>query len=316
MTSWDGECVAVLIRARRRELQLSLSRLAERVGCAKSYLSEVETQRRRTPTDEMLARLEQALMMPAGRLVSVARWQRSLEAGGEGVREEVARLTEDQRVARRLAELLKRGSAGKSLDEAYRSGELKALVNQLAPEEAELAGAMNGAGHEGMNLPARPRSATAGLRAGAPAGAGGPIPVALAREVPLINKVAAGYPREFTDLAYPARVADEYVRCPDLEDADAFAARVVGDSMQPLYAEGDIVIFSPAKVVKSGMDCFARLEPDHETTFKRVYLEKGKDGEEMIRLQPLNAAYPPRVVGREEVAGLYAAVSVMRKVVQ
>ena len=102
---------------------------------------------------------------------------------------------------------------------------------------------------------------------------------------------AAGYPREFTDLAYPARVADEYVRCPDLEDSDAFAARVVGDSMQPLYAEGDIVIFSPAKVVKSGMDCFARLEPDHETTFKRVYLEKGKDGEELIRLQPLNAAY-------------------------
>jgi repressor LexA len=74
------------------------------------------------------------------------------------------------------------------------------------------------------------------------------------------------------------------------------------------------VIFSPAKVVKSGMDCFARLEPDHETTFKRVYLEQGERGEELIRLQPLNAAYPPRVLEREMVAGLYAAVTVMRKV--
>jgi SOS-response transcriptional repressor LexA len=315
MTSWDGERVGVQIRGRRQELQMSLARLAERVGCAKSYLSEVETQRRKTPTDEMLARLEQALVLPAGRLVTAARWQRSLEVGGDGVREEVARLAEDQRVARRLAALLKRGSAGMNLDEAYRSGELRALVEQLAPGEGASAGVANGSMSDFGNLPPRPRSAAADLRPRG-GGGGGAIPVELAREVPLINKVAAGYPREFTDLAYPARVADEYVRCPDLEDVDAFAARVVGDSMQPLYAEGDIVIFSPAKVVKSGMDCFARLEPDHETTFKRVYLEKGKDGEELIRLQPLNAAYPPRVVGREEVAGLYAAVSVMRKVSQ
>ncbi len=278
---------------------MSLARLAELVGCAKSYLSEVETERRRVPADEMLERLERALTLPREKLLTCARWQRSLEAGGDDVREEVARLTEDQRVARRLAELLRRGGSS-SLDQAYRSGELRTLVDQLAPETTSSA--------ERTNLPPRP-SPRGGPREG-----GDVFPMALAREVPLINKVAAGYPREFTDLAYPARVADEYVRCPDLDDADAFAARVVGDSMQPQYAEGDIVIFSPAKVVKSGMDCFARLEPDHETTFKRVYLEKGQDGEELIRLQPLNAAYPPRVMGREMVAGLYAAVSVMRKV--
>lgn len=74
----------------------------------------------------------------------------------------------------------------------------------------------------------------------------------------------------------------------------------------------DVVIL--ARCVKSGMDCLARLELDHETTFKRVYLEQGEDGLEMIRLQPLNSTYPPRVVERELVAGLYAAVSVMRKI--
>jgi SOS-response transcriptional repressor LexA len=95
-------------------------------------------------------------------------------------------------------------------------------------------------------------------------------------------------------------------------DPDAFAARVVGDSMAPVYVEGDIVIFSPARPVKDGADCFARLEPDHETTFKRVYFETGEG--ERIRLQPLNSAYPPRIVERERVAGLYAAVSVMRAI--
>ena len=133
-------------------------------------------------------------------------------------------------------------------------------------------------------------------------------------EVPLINRVAAGYPREFTDLGYPARVAAEYVRCVDVGDADAFAARVVGDSMLPEYREGDIVVFSPAREVKSGMDCFARIEPDQESTFKRVYVERGSEGEELIRLQPLNPAYPARLLRREDVAGLYAAVSVTRVV--
>jgi SOS-response transcriptional repressor LexA len=137
------------------------------------------------------------------------------------------------------------------------------------------------------------------------------VPVALGRSVPLINKVAAGYPTEFTDLSYPARVADEYVRCPDVTDADAFAARVVGDSMSPSYLEGDVVVFSPAKPVADGQDCFVRLEPDHQTTFKRVYFEEGGM---RIRLQPLNSAYPPRVVEREGVAGLYAAVAVIKRV--
>ncbi|MBC7771596.1 MAG: S24 family peptidase [Pyrinomonadaceae bacterium] len=139
---------------------------------------------------------------------------------------------------------------------------------------------------------------------------GGMLPL----EIPLINSVAAGYPKEFSDMGYPTRVADEYVRAPDIHDSDAFAARVVGDSMSPEYREGDIVIFSPARPVKAGMDCFVRLERDQETTFKRVYFEPGEGGEAngKIRLQPLNPAYAPQVMARELVAGLYAAVSVMR----
>ena len=134
---------------------------------------------------------------------------------------------------------------------------------------------------------------------------------ALPFEVPVINKVSAGYPQGFTDLGYPARVADEYVRCPDVDDPDAFAARVVGDSMEPAYREGDIVVFSPARAVRNGDDCFARLEPDSDSTFKRVYFE-GERGEERVRLQPVNSKYAPRVLPRERVAGLYRAVTVVR----
>ncbi|MFI4881052.1 MAG: S24 family peptidase, partial [Phycisphaerales bacterium JB064] len=136
----------------------------------------------------------------------------------------------------------------------------------------------------------------------------------LPRAVPLINLVPAGTAAEFTDLGYPARVADSYVSAPELGDPDAFAARVTGDSMEPEYREGDVVIFSPVRDVRSGMDCFARLEPDAEMTFKRVYFERGAGGEELIRLQPLNPKYAARVEPREKIAGLYPAVSVTRRV--
>ena len=39
-------------------------------------------------------------------------------------------------------------------------------------------------------------------------------PLPLRTRIPVINKVAAGYPAEFTDLDYPLNVADEYVDAP------------------------------------------------------------------------------------------------------
>lgn len=138
--------------------------------------------------------------------------------------------------------------------------------------------------------------------------AGGSTP---ASTVPLINKVAAGYPAGFTDLGYPARGSDDVVIVPGYtglhgaNDPDAFAATVCGDSMQPDYRAGDIVVFSPLADVVDGSDCFARLEPDHESTFKRVFFDHAHHA---IRLEPLNPDYPTRTVDREQVAGLFRAV--------
>ena len=133
---------------------------------------------------------------------------------------------------------------------------------------------------------------------------GGNKALAAGRLVPIINKVAAGYPVEFHDLDYPAGVADDYVRCPDLHDPNAFAVRVVGDSMEPKFFEGDIVIFSPNSEVHNGDDCFVRFTLPHETTFKRVFFES----KEQIRLQPRNEKYSPTLVEGKRIDGVYKAV--------
>ena len=270
--------VGQVIRAKRREQRLTLERLAALTGCAKSYLSSIENDRRGPPGDERLERIEQALGLRAGELLNVARWQSTPDV----VQQEFAELRQEQRLARRLVSILGGTDIGTdghvrgALGEAHRSGELQRLVDRLSGSRRL------------------------------------PLDAVLPMEVPIINRVRAGYPSDFTDLGYPARIADEYVRVPDLTDPDAFAARVVGDSMEPEYREGDIVVFGPARGVRSGTDCFARLGPDHGSTFRRAFFETGQGGAELIRLQPINPKYPPLVLPRERVAGLYAAVSVTR----
>lgn len=272
------------LRARRAARGLTLQHVAQQVGCAKSYLSMIESGARASPpSPDLLARLEHVLDLPAGDLLAIAHWHNTPAP----VRRQVQALEGARRAAvAQLRELLARGAPrspepgarrtpGMVLDELWRTGRLQSLVDRL-------------------DSPSAPN-----VRA---------LPAPVAAEVPLINSVAAGYPRDFTDLGYPARTADSYVRSPDVADPDAFACRVVGDSMTPDYREGDIVVFSPARDVKSGMDCFVRLEPDHESTFKRVFFEPSH-----IRLQPLNPNYPARTLPREQVAGLYAAVSVTRQ---
>ncbi|MDX9910566.1 MAG: XRE family transcriptional regulator [Phycisphaerales bacterium] len=288
---------ADIVRAARERCGLSLQQVAERVGCAKSYLWAIENDRRAMPGEELLRRLEAALGLDAGVLVGAASWTQTPAS----VKRTLSEMQSRARLARRLAELVSNmakrevgegPSHASPLDEAYRSGELHRLIEGITGT--------------------RPSGDEHG--AGAGATSGDDVRVALPLEVPLINRVSAGYPTGFNDLGYPARVADEYVRCPDLDDADAFAVRVVGDSMAPEYREGDIVIFSPARDARDGSDCFARLGAEHETTIMRVYFEADPDGTEFVRLQPLNSRYPPRRVARGSVVGLYPAVSVMRRI--
>ena len=135
------------------------------------------------------------------------------------------------------------------------------------------------------------------------------LPLAAGRLVPVINKLSAGYPSDFNDLDYPVGVADDYVRCPDLHDPNAFAVRVVGDSMEPKFFEDNIVVFSPAAEVHSGDDCFIRFEMPHETTFKRVFFEP----DNKVRLQPRNEKYSPAIIDGKRINGLYRAVTKIEK---
>lgn len=275
------------LRRARRRLGLTLGELAARTGISKPYLSLIETGRvPNPPSDEKLRRLEQSLGFVAGELVS----QAHLERTPRDVRAMLSRLMEREEGNKSIRE---RGNEGGGVSAPSFPHSLTPLFPSLSPSSSPIDlddAFMSGLLHELVDQ----KSANV-------------EPVAT-HSVPVINRVSAGYPKDFTDLSYPPRVADDYVGCPDLNDKDAFAARVHGDSMTPKYRQGDIVIFSPAALVNgAGEDCFVRFDDGH-TTFKRVFFEKDEKGAEVIRLQPRNEKYRPQTVAAEKVSGLYRAV--------
>jgi repressor LexA len=267
------------IRRQRRRLGLTLDELAGRTGISKPYLSLIETGRvPNPPSDEKLRRIEQSLGFSNTELVSQAHLLRT----PRDVRVMLSKLMQGQAARGKGQEKtntamamieedssspLAAGHLPLNLDDAYMSGVLHELVERTA----------------------------------------GNVETVMTNAVPVINRVSAGYPSDFTDLSYPRGVADDYVSCPDVQDVDAFACRVHGDSMSPKYREGDIVIFSPAAAPKSGTDCFVRFE-DGQTTFKRIFFESDDSGAPILRLQPRNEKYRPQVVPTTKINGLYRAV--------
>ena len=312
--------VGSLLRVLRENAGFTQDALARASRCSKAYLSLVESGQR-TLSIERAAAIEAALDIHDGRLQAALNWQRVPEV----------LLAQLQRSQSYSAEMTRRLRDAMDSDDPVAS--LREMIElDVAHEAHEADDVADVSSSSSRNRSTKSIAPVFPAFGGSMWGAG--------RAIPIINKVAAGYPREFTDMDAPAPrrsvgigngvcgagsgvgagrgvsvFADDCVVCPDDSDPDAFAARVVGDSMEPEYFEGDVVVFSPeAKVAPpagAGVDCFVRFERDGESTFKRAYFDEGGGS---IRLQPLNSAYPPRTVSREEVAGLYAAVYVLRKV--
>lgn len=122
------------------------------------------------------------------------------------------------------------------------------------------------------------------------------------RIIPVINTINTGYPHHFVDMDYPAANAVDYLRCPDVHDATAFAVRVADEAMTPKYMLGDIVVFSPATEAVTGDDCFIRFAGGR-TTFRKVDLGEP----DKVRLIAYEGQ-PDETITRSHVDGIYPAV--------
>lgn len=72
------------------------------------------------------------------------------------------------------------------------------------------------------------------------------------RVLPLIGFAKAGRGGFFDDSGFPVGQGWDEVDVPGVTDTTAYALEITGDSMQPVYREGDTIVVSPGATIRKG----------------------------------------------------------------
>lgn len=116
------------------------------------------------------------------------------------------------------------------------------------------------------------------------------------RTIPLIGSAQAGASGFFDDAGYPCGGAWDEIPFPGTDDPHAYALEVSGDSMEPLYRDGDTVIVSPQASIRRG-DRVVLKTVEGEVMVKQLLRQTAK----RIDLASLNPAHPDRSFAMEDV---------------
>ena len=105
--------------------------------------------------------------------------------------------------------------------------------------------------------------------------------------VPILGSIACG------ERVSPDTEPEGYADIPDGVHAD-FALRCKGDSMEPTFRDGDLVLIRQQPEVEPGQ--IAAVSIDNETTLKHIYPQDNG-----LLLVADNPAYRPLLITNEEI---------------
>ena len=121
--------------------------------------------------------------------------------------------------------------------------------------------------------------------------------VAPSRTIPLIGFAQAGSGGFFDDGGFPVGTGWEEVAFPGVADEKAYALEISGDSMLPLYRDGDTIIVSPTATVRRG-DRVVVKTVEGEVLAKQLKRQTAKT----VELASLNPDHADRSLSLSEIA--------------
>ena len=117
------------------------------------------------------------------------------------------------------------------------------------------------------------------------------------RRLPLIGLAQAGTGGFFDDGGYPAGTGWDEVNFPSLEDDHTYALEVSGDSMLPLYRDGDVIIVAPNVAIRRG-DRVVVKTTNGEVMAKELKRQTART----IELRSVNPDHDDRMLAMDSVA--------------
>ena len=113
-------------------------------------------------------------------------------------------------------------------------------------------------------------------------------------KIPVLGTVKAGY----NYLAQENIIDYIAFKVDGTDKENYYALNIIGDSMEPLFDNGDTVIVHKQDDFENGDNCVVLINGE-EATVKKVY--KGNTG---LELKAVNPYYPPRIFTKEEIESL------------
>lgn len=154
----------------------------------------------------------------------------------------------------------------------------------------------------------------ASLVTGAPGGGGGGLSRrgdegaphadrAPPRRIPLIGFAQAGGEGYFGDGGYPVGGGWDEISVPEVGDQNAYALEISGESMEPVFRDGDIVIVSPGTAIRRGDRVVVRTAKG-EVMAKQLKRQSAR----RIDLLSLNPAHPDHSFDLSEISWMHRIV--------
>lgn len=119
---------------------------------------------------------------------------------------------------------------------------------------------------------------------------------ALAQRIPVIGYAQAGQEGFFDDGGFPTGQGWDEVLFPSLGDPHAYALEISGDSMEPVYRDGDIIVVSPESSVRRGDRVVVKTR-EWEIMAKQLVRQSAR----RIELLSVNNVHDDRVLDTQEV---------------
>ena len=123
------------------------------------------------------------------------------------------------------------------------------------------------------------------------------------RRIPLIGLAQAGTDGFFGDGGYPVGGGWDEVTLPEIGDPNAYALEISGDSMEPVFRDGDMVIVSPVAPIRRGDRVVVRTVRG-EVMAKQLARRSAR----RVELRSLNPAHADHSFDLGEVAWMHRIV--------
>ena len=107
----------------------------------------------------------------------------------------------------------------------------------------------------------------------------------------------------FDDGGYPVGGGWDEVALPEVGDPNAYALEISGDSMEPVFRDGDMVVVSPAAPIRRGDRVVVRTHRGEVMT-KQLARRSAR----RIELRSLNPAHPDYTFDLTDVAWMHRII--------